>query len=46
MFESNSCCKAGQRILEGQLIADGQSAQEGELALGANVRVAFFIRSW
>lgn len=31
----------GERIDEGDIIADGQSMKDGELALGRNVRVAF-----
>ncbi|MDR1915333.1 MAG: DNA-directed RNA polymerase subunit beta [Synergistaceae bacterium] len=34
----------GDRVLEGQIIADGQSCDGGELALGRNVLVAFV--SW
>ena len=43
----NSCqnqkprVKIGQRIKEGDIVADGASCQNGELALGQNVRVAF-----
>ena len=33
--------KAGERIDRGDVIADGQSMQNGELALGRNVRVGF-----
>ena len=31
----------GERVKEGQIIADGSSTQQGELALGKNVLVAF-----
>jgi DNA-directed RNA polymerase subunit beta len=31
----------GQRVMKGQVIADGPATQEGELALGQNVLVAF-----
>ena len=43
----NSCqnqkprVKIGQRIKKGEIVADGASCQNGELALGQNVRVAF-----
>ncbi len=33
--------EAGERIERGDIIADGQSMKNGELALGRNVRVAF-----
>ena len=33
--------KSGQRISEGDIVADGPSTDHGELALGRNVRVAF-----
>ncbi len=34
----------GQRVKKGQILADGPAVQDGELALGANVTVAFM--SW
>jgi DNA-directed RNA polymerase subunit beta len=43
----NSCqnqkprVKIGQRVKKGDIVADGASCQNGELALGQNVRVAF-----
>ncbi|HIL26034.1 MAG TPA: DNA-directed RNA polymerase subunit beta, partial [Nitrospinaceae bacterium] len=43
----NSCqnqkprVKIGQRVKKGDILADGASCQNGELALGQNVRVAF-----
>ena len=43
----NSCqnqkprVKIGQRLRKGEIVADGASCQNGELALGQNVRVAF-----
>jgi DNA-directed RNA polymerase subunit beta len=43
----NSCqnqkprVKIGQRVKKGEIVADGASCQNGELALGQNVRVAF-----
>jgi len=43
----NSCqnqkprVKIGQRVKKGEVVADGASCQNGELALGQNVRVAF-----
>ncbi|MDH4349078.1 MAG: DNA-directed RNA polymerase subunit beta, partial [Gemmatimonadota bacterium] len=33
--------KAGERVGEGQVIADGSATEAGELALGSNVTVAF-----
>ena len=33
--------KAGERVERGDIIADGQSMRNGELALGRNVRIAF-----
>ena len=33
--------RAGERIEKGDIIADGQSMQNGELALGRNVRIGF-----
>lgn len=35
------CVELGQRVKEGQPIADGAATQHGELALGKNVLVAF-----
>jgi len=43
----NSCqnqkprVKIGQRVKKGDIVADGASCQNGELALGQNIRVAF-----
>jgi len=43
----NSCqnqkprVKIGQRVKKGDILADGASCQNGELALGQNIRVAF-----
>ena len=43
----NSCqnqkprVKIGQRLRKGEIVADGASCQNGELALGQNIRVAF-----
>ncbi len=34
-------CKAGDKIKAGQVLADGASTDNGELALGKNIRVAF-----
>ena len=33
--------KVGQKLAKGDIIADGHSTQDGELALGRNLRVAF-----
>jgi len=33
--------KVGQRVQKGEILADGPSCEQGELALGANVLVAF-----
>ncbi len=35
--------KLGQRVVKGQIIADGAATKNGELALGRNVRVAFMM---
>ena len=32
---------AGERVTKGQVIADGQSTDQGEIALGKNVLMAF-----
>ncbi|MBM3213603.1 DNA-directed RNA polymerase subunit beta [Candidatus Poribacteria bacterium] len=34
-------CRKGQRVRAGEVIADGSATNQGELALGANVLVAF-----
>ena len=36
--------KAGQEVIQGQLLADGSSSDKGEMALGKNLMVAFM--SW
>ena len=36
--------KAGQEVVQGQLLADGSCSDKGEMALGKNLRVAFM--SW
>ncbi|MBH9807717.1 hypothetical protein FE501_19535, partial [Clostridioides difficile] len=33
--------KKGDRVVKGEILADGQSMDQGELALGQNVLVAF-----
>ena len=33
--------KEGQKVVEGDVIADGASTEKGELALGSNIKVAF-----
>ena len=40
-FTQRPIVKVGDRVSEGQIIADGPSMDSGELALGKNVRVAF-----
>ncbi len=40
-FSQRPIVKVGDKITEGQIIADGPSMENGELALGRNVRVAF-----
>jgi DNA-directed RNA polymerase beta subunit len=40
-FHQTPIVKEGQEIKKGQIIADGSSMDEGELALGKNVMVAF-----
>lgn len=34
-------CKKGERVKEGQILTEGYSTQDGELALGRNVQVAY-----
>ncbi|WP_243349894.1 DNA-directed RNA polymerase subunit beta [Parabacteroides sp. FAFU027] len=34
-------CKAGQRVTTGQILTEGYSTQNGELAIGKNLKVAF-----
>jgi DNA-directed RNA polymerase, beta subunit len=34
-------CKAGQRVTTGQILTEGYSTQDGELAIGKNLKVAF-----
>jgi DNA-directed RNA polymerase subunit beta len=34
-------CKLGDRVVEGQILTEGYSTQNGELALGRNVKVAY-----
>ena len=40
-FTQRPIVKVGDRVSQGQIIADGPSMDSGELALGRNVRVAF-----
>ena len=40
-FTQRPIVKVGDKIHEGQIIADGPSMDNGELALGKNIRVAF-----
>jgi DNA-directed RNA polymerase subunit beta len=40
-FNHRPIVKKGQRITAGQIIADGPATEQGELALGKNVTVAF-----
>jgi DNA-directed RNA polymerase subunit beta len=40
-INQNPVVKVGQRVKKGQVIADGPATQNGELALGQNVLVAF-----
>ena len=41
MYKSKPRVKLGQTIKKGDVLADGQSTQKGELALGRNLKVAF-----
>ena len=34
-------CRAGQRVLAGDILTEGYSTQQGELALGRNLKVAY-----
>ncbi|HAC22620.1 MAG TPA: DNA-directed RNA polymerase subunit beta [Porphyromonadaceae bacterium] len=34
-------CRTGQRVVAGEILTEGYSTQQGELALGRNVRVAY-----
>lgn len=43
-FTQRPIVKVGDKVREGQIIADGPSMDKGELALGKNIRVAFM--SW
>ncbi len=40
-FNQKAVVLPGQRVVKGQVLADGPSAESGELALGKNVTVAF-----
>jgi len=40
-FNHRPIVKKGQRVVAGQIIADGPATEQGELALGKNVTVAF-----
>ena len=40
-FNQKPIVKQGQKIKAGQIIADGPSTEQGEMALGRNVLVAF-----
>ncbi|MCG6895356.1 MAG: DNA-directed RNA polymerase subunit beta, partial [Desulfobacteraceae bacterium] len=40
-FNHRPIVRKGQRVLAGQIIADGPATEQGELALGKNVTVAF-----
>ncbi len=40
-WNQNPIVSRGQKIIKGQVIADGPSTDEGELALGQNITVAF-----
>jgi DNA-directed RNA polymerase subunit beta len=40
-FNQRPIVKKGQRVIAGQIIADGPATEAGELALGKNVTVAF-----
>ncbi|MCX8059297.1 MAG: DNA-directed RNA polymerase subunit beta [Spirochaetes bacterium] len=41
VYNQKPIVKVGQRVSEGEVIADGPSTQNGELALGRNLKVAF-----
>ncbi|WP_440897202.1 DNA-directed RNA polymerase subunit beta [Amphibacillus sp. Q70] len=40
-YNQRPIVKAGERVVKGELLADGPSMEEGELALGQNVLVGF-----
>jgi len=40
-YNQRSLVHAGQKVKKGEILADGASSDNGELALGRNVRVAF-----
>jgi DNA-directed RNA polymerase subunit beta len=40
-FNQRPIVKVGQKVLKGEIIADGPSTEYGELALGKNITVAF-----
>ncbi|WP_343188244.1 DNA-directed RNA polymerase subunit beta [Buchnera aphidicola (Ceratoglyphina bambusae)] len=40
-INQTTCVKVGEKILKGDVLADGTSTDLGELALGQNLRVAF-----
>lgn len=40
-FNQRPIVKEGERVHEGQIIADGPSTDEGEIALGKNILIAF-----
>jgi DNA-directed RNA polymerase subunit beta len=43
-YHQRAIAKAGQKVKKGDLLADGTSTEEGELALGQNLTVAYM--SW
>ena len=40
-FSQNTVVKAGQKVKKGDVLAEGPTAKNGDLALGTNLRVAF-----
>ncbi|MFA5792574.1 MAG: DNA-directed RNA polymerase subunit beta [Candidatus Gracilibacteria bacterium] len=40
-FHQRPRCNAGQKLKKGDVLADGAATEQGELALGQNVRVAY-----
>ena len=41
LYKSKTYCRKGQKVIKGMPLADGASTENGELALGQNVFVAF-----
>jgi DNA-directed RNA polymerase subunit beta len=41
LYQPEACVKKGQKVKEGDFLTEGYAVQDGELALGRNLKVAF-----